>query len=237
MLHSWIVVAVAPASLGLLTFAAFWYAAARLRSRLVALSAAGYTAATVLEFIWDGPDNGHPAPGFGWMIGVTLIVGTGHLIAIRGRLARALARDDSRAEPQWSPEPPQWLAPAPPAGATAAGALAADPAYLDAVRRQTRREQARALVINNPALAADLGIGRPDLDRDFDDGGLIDVNEVPAAVLATLPGFTSALADEVIRARDLVGGRFFAADDLVVHGGVPPEVLERVRDRLLIRPI
>jgi len=117
------------------------------------------------------------------------------------------------------------------------GALAADPAYLDAVRRQTRREQARALVINNPALAADLGIGRPDLDRDFDDGGLIDVNEVPAAVLATLPGFTSALADEVIRARDLVGGRFFAADDLVVHGGVPPEVLERVRDRLLIRPI
>src|SRR5205807_8051184 len=87
--HSWIVVAVAPATLGVLTFAAFWYAAGRLRSRLVAVAAAGYTAATVLEFIWAGPVGGRPAePGFTMMIALTLLVGTGHLIAIRPRLSR-----------------------------------------------------------------------------------------------------------------------------------------------------
>jgi hypothetical protein len=37
-------------------------------------------------------------------------------------------------------------------------------------------------------LAAELRIGRPDLPRHFDDGGLIDVNTVPAQVLSRLPG-------------------------------------------------
>jgi DNA uptake protein ComE-like DNA-binding protein len=224
-LHSWIVVAIAPATLGLLTFAAFWYAAARLRSRVVALSAAGYTAATVLEFVWAGSGDSRPAPGFGWMIAVTLLVGTGHLIAIRPRLSQALAASAPADEPEL------------PAASTAAGALEQDPAYLAAVTRRARREKARALVSSDPALATELGIGRPDLDRDFDDGGLVDVNQVLAPVLATLPGFTAELADAVTEARDRVGGQFFSADDLVVFAGVPANVVESVRDRLLFRPV
>jgi hypothetical protein len=37
-------------------------------------------------------------------------------------------------------------------------------------------------------MAWELRIGRPDLPRVYDDGGLIDVNHVPPQVLATLPG-------------------------------------------------
>src|SRR5438552_3485651 len=199
-LHSWIVVAVAPATLGLLTFGAFWYAAARLRSGLVGLAAIGYTAATVLEFIWAGPVGGRPAePGFSVTIVLTFLVGTVHLIAIRPRLSRALAAE----VPATVPEP------------AAAGILEQDPAYREAILRRTRRTQARALVASDPALAAELGVGRPDLDRQFDDGGLVDVNAVPVEVLATLPGFTGELADEVLQARDRVG-QFFSPEDLVV---------------------
>jgi hypothetical protein len=42
-------------------------------------------------------------------------------------------------------------------------------------RRELRRK-ARDIVAGDPGLARELGIGRPDLDRPFDDGGLIDVN-------------------------------------------------------------
>jgi len=214
-LHSWIVVAVAPATLGLLTFAAFWYAVARLRSRLVALAAVGYTAATVLEFIWSGPVGGRPVePGFSVTIATTLLVGTGHLIAIRPRLSRAVAV----APP---PEP-------------VAGVIEQDPAYREAVLRRTRRAEARALVASDPALATELAVGRPDLDRSFDDGGLVDVNAVPAEVLAGLPGFTGDLADEVVQARDRVG-QFISPEDLVVLAGVPANVVDQVRDRLLFR--
>ena len=37
-------------------------------------------------------------------------------------------------------------------------------------------------------LAQELKIGRPDLPRDYDDGGLVDVNHVPAAILAARLG-------------------------------------------------
>ena len=90
MVQSWIVVAIAPVSWGFLSFVGFWYAALRMRSRLVALCAAGYTIASALEYAWPETENGNPAPGSYWIMAVTLIVGTGHLIAIRGRLARAL---------------------------------------------------------------------------------------------------------------------------------------------------
>jgi hypothetical protein len=221
-LHSWLVVAVAPLSFGLMTFAAFWYAAAWIRSTGIRLYAAGYTVATVLEFVWAGPDNAPPAPGFDWMLGLTFLVGTAHLIVIRGRLSRAMAeyRPSTRRPAPITVEP-----------------IEEDPAFVEAVRRQARREQVRELVASNPELATELRVGRPDLDREFDDGGLVDVNEVPASVLATLPGFTPELAEEVVRARERVGGRLFSPEELVVYASLPPDVLDHARDRLLFRPL
>ena len=47
------------------------------------------------------------------------------------------------------------------------------------------RREARRLQQDNPVLAQELKIGRPDLPRGYDDGGLVDVNHVPAAILAS----------------------------------------------------
>src|SRR5215218_1504302 len=66
----------------------------------------------------------------------------------------------------------------------------------DAYRR-VRREQARYLVYQHPAARRDLLIGRPDLPRTFDDGGLVDVNAVPESVLAGLPGLTPQQARHI----------------------------------------
>jgi len=55
---------------------------------------------------------------------------------------------------------------------------------------------------------------------------------VPVSVIAELPGFTAELTQRVINARGLRGG-FLTADDLVVFAGVPVDVLELCRDRLL----
>ena len=46
-------------------------------------------------------------------------------------------------------------------------------------------------------LAKRLGIGRPDLPRQFDDGGLVDLNHAPLPVLMSLPGVTERSARQI----------------------------------------
>ena len=99
-----------------------------------------------------------------------------------------------------------------PAGAptgAAAGALA-EPASLEQANREAvaraksrleRRKEARRMVAAQPDLARDLKIGRPDLPRDYDDGGLVDVNHVPSAVLSAQLGLTPAEVTDVLTAR------------------------------------
>jgi len=50
-----------------------------------------------------------------------------------------------------------------------------DPALAAAIACRQRRQQARQLLANDPGLARELRIGRPDLPRDYDDGGLVAV--------------------------------------------------------------
>jgi hypothetical protein len=117
-------------------------------------------------------------------------------------------------------------------GAVDRRAVQADPAYREALVRRERRDQARDLLARGPELGAELRIGRLDLPRTFDDGGLVDLNQVPESFIAELPGFTAVIAERVVSARRLRGG-FLIADDLVVFAGVRVEVLELCRDRLL----
>jgi hypothetical protein len=49
--------------------------------------------------------------------------------------------------------------------------------------RRKLRDRARQIVSQNPELARELMIGRPDLPRTYDDGGLIDANYAPVEVL------------------------------------------------------
>jgi hypothetical protein len=111
-----------------------------------------------------------------------------------------------------------------------------DPAVLVAQQRLARRNEARTLLTGNPALAAELRIGRPDLRRQYDEGGLVDINHVPAEMIAWELGIPCLVPDEIVGQRNRVGG-FHSADDLVVYREtVTPHEVAVVRDRLLFTP-
>jgi DNA uptake protein ComE-like DNA-binding protein len=109
-------------------------------------------------------------------------------------------------------------------------------AVRDAQARIEKRRAALKLAADNPELAAELGIGRPDQQRSFDDGGLIDVNHVPAGVLAGLPGLSPQIADKIAAVRAEVGG-FTSISDLEVTLGLPPGTLADAAGRLMFRPL
>jgi DNA uptake protein ComE-like DNA-binding protein len=89
------------------------------------------------------------------------------------------------------------------------------------------------LVDRHTAIARELGVGRPDLARGFDDGGLVDVNGVPVAVLATLPGITQVQAQAIVADR-VQRGSFGAVDDLATRGLLPAPIVADLRDRLIV---
>ncbi len=95
--------------------------------------------------------------------------------------------------------------------------------------RRLLRDQARALLAEDPGLATELCIGRPDLPRAYDDGGLIDVNHVPAPTLALLPGMSSELVDRIIRVRDEQGG-FVSAEELGIDADLSPDLVHRISE-------
>jgi hypothetical protein len=103
-----------------------------------------------------------------------------------------------------------------------------------AKRRILRRARARDIVATNPRLADELRIGRPDLPRRFDDGGLVDVNHVPVSVLAQVPGVGPSVADQIVSTREEVGG-FRSVDDLSVTLGIPPQELDPAAETLIFR--
>jgi hypothetical protein len=98
--------------------------------------------------------------------------------------------------------------------------------------RLRRRNDARRLVTSDPKLAHELGIGRPDLPRKFDDGGLIDVNHSPMHVIADLPGVDLRTAERIVAIRSELGG-FGSVEELSVTLDLPPTQLDNVADRLL----
>jgi hypothetical protein len=109
-------------------------------------------------------------------------------------------------------------------------------AVSDAMKRMEARGRARHILARNPELAGELGIGRPDLPRTFDDGGLVDVNHVPVPRLAALLGLDGQLTRKITEVRQEVGG-FSSAADVEVTLGLPPGRLDEVKDRLLFRPL
>ena len=126
-----------------------------------------------------------------------------------------------------------------PAGAPA-GALAG-PASLEQANREAvaraksrleRRKEARRMVAAQPDLARDLKIGRPDLPRDYDDGGLVDVNHVPGAVLSAQLGLAPAEVTDVLTARERLG-RFTSADELCAYTQLSPDRVDELRELMI----
>jgi hypothetical protein len=98
--------------------------------------------------------------------------------------------------------------------------------------RIERRNDARRMVQANPALARELRIGRPDLPRQYDDGGLVDVNRVPGYVLAGQLGLTQQEVTNLIAARDKLG-EFTSADELRGYAELPPGRVDELRDLMI----
>ncbi len=122
-----------------------------------------------------------------------------------------------------------------------AGAGALGPRSLEERNRETvaeaksrieRRKDARRLATSNPSLARELKIGRPDLPRNYDDGGLVDVNHVPGPALGAQLGLAPAEVTDVLAARDRLG-RFASADELGAYTQLTPDRVDELRDLML----
>jgi hypothetical protein len=106
---------------------------------------------------------------------------------------------------------------------------------LDGAReRLAEREKALKLARENPQLALEAGVGRPDLPGAYD-GGLIDLNHAPAEIIAYLPTFDAELAGRIVTARERVDG-FASLEDLGTVLDLPGDQVEHLRDRVVFLP-
>lgn len=105
-----------------------------------------------------------------------------------------------------------------------------DPAIAAALAARARREEARRLAATDPQLARELRIGRPDLARDYDDGGLVDLNSASPEAIAATCGIDLASATLITDAR-AAGVGFSGVDDVFSLTAVPYPLWDRIRDR------
>jgi hypothetical protein len=109
-----------------------------------------------------------------------------------------------------------------------------DPAVARALAARARRDEARQLFDGDPSLARELGIGRPDLGRDYDDGGLVDINTAPAEVIVRVCGIDRVYADALVAARARRGGAWFNLGEVLVDLDLPPYVQEQLREHAVL---
>lgn len=200
-------------TIGLGTWAVLGWAAWRLRQRVLAwLSGAALAVTTVALVLASAPADSAENSVAGGLMAVVLVGGgLGATFSVRGRLVGPHPGPD--ALPSVEDE-------------------ANEAALAEARARRERRDHARELLAHDPGLARDLRIGRPDLPRDYDDGGLTDVNHVPALVLAGLPGVTPALARQIVEVRE-ERGSFTCVEELEVFAGLPDDLAAGLADRLV----
>ncbi|MFK3981333.1 BTAD domain-containing putative transcriptional regulator [Micromonospora sp. NPDC050397] len=98
-----------------------------------------------------------------------------------------------------------------------------------------RRQQARQLLGQYPAARYELHIGRPDLLRYFDDGGLIDINRVMDQVLWHLPGLTSEQGRQIAVERSQRGG-FTSLEDFAARSNLSRTAVRSLQEFLLFLP-
>ena len=189
-------------SLGLLAFVPFAHAAAKLQNRRLWLVAAFYAAVTVGLF---GPlaDASNTSD-----LGAALFTAAWFALIVGSTVHALVLRRRVFSPP------------------------VVQPAMAAALADRELRQQAKAIVAGDPALARELRIGRPDLPRQFNDGGLIDVNHVPNQVLVERLGLSPAEAARVVEARERLGG-FSSAAELCAFAEVPDATIDPVQERLL----
>ncbi|HEX2143623.1 MAG TPA: helix-hairpin-helix domain-containing protein [Glycomyces sp.] len=205
---------------------AFGLAAGRRPSAVTVAPLVAYTAGFVGFFALILPFDVGETPEWAlWSAFLLMTAGTFgaaiHLFAIRRHVWAP--REATPATPPKAPKSPariadgpDWVAPA-----------------LD--RASRLREDARRLAEGDPALAKRSGVGRPDLPRQIDDGGLVDVNHAPVEVLRDLPGFNEATAKQV-RERVEREGPFQHLDEVILEVDVSPGFERHLREYAVLIP-
>jgi DNA uptake protein ComE-like DNA-binding protein len=110
-----------------------------------------------------------------------------------------------------------------------------DTAIASAIAARDHRIQARRILAADPILARDLRIGRPDRPREYDDGGLVDVNNAPVSALTGTLGLTEAEAARLIAARAELG-LLQDVDDLTVYADLDPRRVHALHDLIVFGP-
>jgi DNA uptake protein ComE-like DNA-binding protein len=205
---SWVWALLPMITVGIANPGVFLVAAVRRRSPAWWLAFAAYTAVTVVMFVLIEQPDGSTAYAIGSMLALLgWVVGSAHALAVRRRVF-APGRSASQGQQQ---------------------ALEA------ALAARDRRRAARDIVATDRALALELRIGRPDLPRQYDDGGLVDVNSAPAVVLQGALGLEPATAARVVEVRDQAGG-FSSVEDLAVLLDLPPSTVDGLREHAVFVP-
>lgn len=197
-------------TLGFGTAMPFVYAAIRFRSRTFALFAAMYG---TLAFLCLWLLNATPATDT-WQSAVGAAValasvcgGTGHIWALHQETVEGPGQRTSTSD---------------------------NPAIRRAQDRLRLREEARRIASRQPDVARELRIGRPDLPRYFDDGGLVDINHVPPEIIEKLPDIGRDAAQHIVVTRSVVG-RFDSLEDLALTTGLAPQTFDEAQHLLIFR--
>lgn len=96
------------------------------------------------------------------------------------------------------------------------------------------RARARRIVQENPTLAREIGIGRPDRSQ-ATDAGLVDVNNASVTALLTLPGVGGDLATQIVEARKEVDG-FSSLEDMGAVLDLDGNLVEGLREHAVFLP-
>jgi hypothetical protein len=208
------------ASAGLLAWVPFVHAARRLRRRSDAVWAGAYgiAAAVVGVLLALNPTDAQGDPVAGGQ--VVSALGGFLMLAV---MAGACVQQTSLRREVYFTTP---VAPVD----TLLVPVGTDPALAAALAARDRRETARALAARDPLIARDLRIGRPDLPRTYDDGGLVDLNSAPAAVIGEICDLTADVAAHIVDTRTACGG-YLVLDDVFTMADIPVSTWEVVRDR------
>lgn len=95
--------------------------------------------------------------------------------------------------------------------------------------RRDRRERYRQLVEEDRPLARSMHVGRPDVHRDYDDGGLLDLNSVSVQTLGQHGGLNHVDAAKIVEVRSQLG-RFVSMDEVLAYVDIPDSTATRLRD-------
>ncbi|QIX27087.1 helix-hairpin-helix domain-containing protein [Nocardioides sp. JQ2195] len=206
------------ASCGLFAWVPFLHAASRLKGRglgrLAAIFGAGAAISTILISAAPNDPNGDPTGPLS-TVGAILTLALMIFACVKLSPIRAEIYPDRYA-----------YRPAPVVDASIQNALAA----------REHRAKARQIAENDPSLARDLRIGRPDLQREYYDGGLVDLNNAPKEVIAKHCGLPDEAAERIVSHRALYSEGFSSVEEVIVVSDQTATHAGFLRDRGVVLP-